>query len=761
MTINQNNGLCSYLGLVGGVTSVKFRCPIHGDKKASGTASIGKDGRILITCHAGCRIEDILEAWGFSMRDLFQEDNKSERKQKYSPIVATYPYHDAEGNLLYEKVRREDKSFTQRRPDGSGGYIYNRQGVPHVLYRLPEVLQADSWVFIVEGEKDANTITKTGFVSTTGENGAGTGKWLPQYTEQLRGKHCLIIGDHDAVGQAYAQEVTNAIHGVASSVKLLDLAKVWPEIPEHGDVSDMFQAKGQDNALSLLLDLINTTPEWEPSMKLVQREETSVWEEPIPFDTMDAPDFPIESLPAPMAALVNALAESTQTPPEMAGVLALGVMATAHQSKYDLEVTTDWTEPLCLYTVAIAPPGERKSAVISSLTKPIHAYEALRREAEAVETEQNRTERSMLEQRIESAKKSAVKAKGENAFIAQQEVLELVAELAEFKDKHPYRLLVDDITPERLTDVMDTQGGSISIESAEGGLFDSLSGRYDKSANFDIYLKGHAGDPITVDRMGRKANHIKNPKLSMILTIQPEVLTGLMDNATFRGRGLCGRFLYAMCKSKVGRRDSSPPTIPFEVKENYKRFIERILSNQGTGSIRLSQEAQKLRITYSELIESRLGNEWEHMRDWGGKAVGAMLRIAALLHASAVNNPTEIPISSETLTEAVKIAEFLGDHAMVSYQQMGADESLEDAKYLLRRIESTGQDEISKRDLFQLCRGKFKKTEHMEPVLQTLVDMSYIKEVEIGTGERGRPSRKIILNPLHNNHKNLKNAIRN
>lgn len=82
--------------------------------------------------------------------------------------------------------------------------------------------------------------------------------------------------------------------------------------------------------------------------------------------------------------------------------------------------------------------------------------------------------------------------------------------------------------------------------------------RHDRAANFDIYLKGHAGDTISVDRIGRKSNYIAKPRLTMLLTIQPSVLHGLMDNATFRGRGLCGRFLYAMCKSKVGRREVSP-----------------------------------------------------------------------------------------------------------------------------------------------------------------------------------------------------------
>ena len=145
---------------------------------------------------------------------------------------------------------------------------------------------------------------------------------------------------------------------------------------------------------------------------------------------------------------------------------------------------------------------------------------------------------------------------------------------------------------------MDAQGGCITVSSAEGGVFDSMAGRYEKGANFDIYLKGHSGDPITVDRIGRKANHIKAPRLTMMLTIQPDVLNGVMNNSTFRGRGLCGRFLYAVCKSKVGRRAISPPPVPDRVRDEYRAFVRRILSDQGSGIIRLSPEADEVRKSY-------------------------------------------------------------------------------------------------------------------------------------------------------------------
>lgn len=473
--------------------------------------------------------------------------------------------------------------------------------------------------------------------------------------------------------------------------------------------------------------------------------ENQEWEIPIPFNEVNTPPFPVEALPGPLAAFVERLSESTQTPEEMAGILSLGILATAFQSKFTVEITPDWREPLCLYCVAVAPPGERKSAVISALTKPIYEYESEQRELEAVEIAQNQTEKALLEKALEAAKSAATKGKG-NFSEKRAEALELSSQLAQFQDMYPFRLLVDDVTPERLIDLMDRQGGCMTVCSAEGGLFDAMSGRYDKTANFDIYLKGHAGDAIVVDRIGRKANSIPNPRLTMLLTIQPEVLSGLMNNTTFRGRGLCGRFLYAMCKSKVGYREISPPPVPDHVRAEYRAFVRRIMSTQWSGTIRLSPDADEIRKEYQAYIEKKLGNEWENMRDWGGKVTGALVRIAALMHAAEVQgDPTETPISPEVMAGATSIAEFLSAHAVAAYQVMGANEEYENARYLWGRIQRSGQDEMSKRDLFRLCKGKFKRVEDMEPALQTLISMGYVREVDLSTG--GRPTKKLFFNP--------------
>ena len=318
-------------------------------------------------------------------------------------------------------------------------------------------------------------------------------------------------------------------------------------------------------------------------------------------------------------------------------------------------------------------------------------------------------------------------------------------ELNKFEVMREFRLIADDVTPEKIIEIMEGQGGTITISSAEGGIFDIMAGRYSKMPNLDIFLKAHACEPITIDRIGRRCNSIERPCLTMILTIQPIVMQGIM-NPTFIGRGLCARFLYAVCDSKIGYRDADPDSISAEVSSEYNEFVERILSGTDKGIIKLNEEARTRYLEYAAAFETRLREDLSHIPEWGGKLVGAMLRIAALLHAAEnSDNPCETPVSASVIERAILIADYLSIHAQAAHQTMGADETMANAKYLWKRIETIDAPQISKRDLHHYCKGKFKKAEEMTPALDILADMHYVYEEEIPTG--GRPSVIIYFNP--------------
>ena len=471
----------------------------------------------------------------------------------------------------------------------------------------------------------------------------------------------------------------------------------------------------------------------------------------MPFDVIDTPDFPVSALPAPVAAFVHAISDNTQTPAEMAASVVLGVLASAFQGKYQIAATYNWREPLNLYLLMIADVGDRKSAVLRPMSAPVYEYEAVVRETEKEAVAQNQQKKRLLEKKLAAAEKAAAApVPNEKSAAAEQMACELARDVANFKEVHPTRLIVDDVTQEALVAIMEEQGGCLTQYSAEGGLFDALKGRYIQSVNIDVYLKSHCGDPLSVHRIGRRSNDIPNPRLTLLLMCQPDVLSGLMTEPTFRGRGLCARFLYTMCRSRVGYRlvGFDAPVIPPDVTEAYNKFILELLYRQDNGVIWLDSDALQLWNQYCKRTEARLVDDLEALRDWGSKLVGAMLRITGLLHAANCENPTETRVTAETISRAIVISEFFAANAIAAYQSMGADSALEDALYLWKRLQSANQLQTTKRDLFNMCKGKFKTVELMEPALERLTAMGYIRITEHKQGGAGRPTIKIDVNPL-------------
>ena len=151
----------------------------------------------------------------------------------FSNEPIAYDYIDAQGELLYQVLRFYPKSFRQRRPDSNGGWVYNLKDVPALPYLLP-ALQRDQQgtIFIVEGEKCADELSRQGLLATT--NSGGAGNWKPILNHHFQGRDVVIIPDNDTAGRTHAQKVAQNLFGVANSLKILEL----PGLPEKGDVFD-------------------------------------------------------------------------------------------------------------------------------------------------------------------------------------------------------------------------------------------------------------------------------------------------------------------------------------------------------------------------------------------------------------------------------------------------------------------------------------------------------------------------------------------
>jgi DNA primase len=229
-------------------------CPAHDDHNPSLSIDESEDGGVLVHCFAGCLPERVCGVLGIGLgergpkKDRRNSSFPQQTTSKSRPVVATYDYTDEDGKLLFQVLRYEPKRFCQRRPDGRGGWLYNLNNTRRVLYRLPDLLRADTsaMVFIVEGEKDAERLVTLGLVATT--NPGGAGKWRSEYVQGLRDRYVCVVPDNDKPGSRHAQDIANSLAGEAASVRILAL----PKLPDKGDVSNWLDTGGTEEALKNL-----------------------------------------------------------------------------------------------------------------------------------------------------------------------------------------------------------------------------------------------------------------------------------------------------------------------------------------------------------------------------------------------------------------------------------------------------------------------------------------------------------------------------
>jgi replicative DNA helicase len=328
------------------------------------------------------------------------------------------------------------------------------------------------------------------------------------------------------------------------------------------------------------------------------------------------------------------------------------------------------------------------------------------------------------------------------------------------------RWLVDDATPEALAGLLASYG-RIALLSPEGDVFDQMAGRYNQQVgpNLGVYLKGHAGDLLKVDRRGRPPEYVQRPSLTIGLTVQPEVLQGLAGRPGFRGRGLLARVLYSLPESLVGRRQAGAPPVPATVADRYALELHALAASlttpagdDGPALLTLNQEAAELLLVFERDLEPRLAagsGDLAHLAGWAAKLAGATCRLAALLHlAEHLRDGWNGPIAANTLAGAIRLADYLVEHARAVFDLMGADPRVGDARWLLDWISRTDQVQFSRRDAHQAARGRFPKATDLEPALRLLEEHGYLRRVDPELSRdphgRGRPaSPRFVVNPLH------------
>lgn len=479
--------------------------------------------------------------------------------------------------------------------------------------------------------------------------------------------------------------------------------------------------------------------------------EPTPWDgEPVPLTARRLlPPFPTDALPGWVAEHVAAVAEFTQTPPDLAGCIALAALSTAAGGRAVVEVRPGWREPVNLFTAVAMPPGSRKSAVFAAMTGPLLAAEAA-----LVELARPRVVEAELTARVAQARAEKAAKAAEVATTADARATAFAdassAAMAAEELTVPVlpRLVADDITSEAAASLIAEQGGRLAVLSAEAGIFTTLAGRYSGAPNLEVFLKGHAGDMLRVDRKGRPAEHVEHPALTLGLAVQPDVLVDIARMPGFRGRGLLARILYSLPVNTVGRRrvGTPPPAehIAAGYADNLRALVLALTDWTDPAVLPLDPDADARVLDLEAAIEPRLDSEagdLGHVADWASKLTGATVRIAGLLHlAGHPRDGWNRAVDAGTLDAAARLGHYYLAHALAVFDHMGADPTTDDARTVLDWIARTGTGRFTRRDVFAALRGnRLKKVTDLDPAIGLLIDHGHLRPVPALPTTGGRP----------------------
>ena len=709
--------------------------------------------------HAAQRVADLYPDW----RDIpgLYEDERGRPNLAGSPGYLI-PCWDPEGNIIALQIRKDNDSdskcewFSSSHKDGGLG--------PGGQFSFFGYKKGTNRIRITEGGPKAYLAylhTGVATISAPGISFFGSDRLIDLLLE-LSILVVVLAPDADF------REKPEVLEAVRRAITRFQAAGFQVEV-EAWDPS----TKGIDDCLLAGHEIQTVTPEAflrlasgnKPDLVVIEdpgslqwsREEPSglekqsVWDDPEPIDALPpGPEFPLDCFTDKVAAFVAGRTEELQTPTDLQALTLLGATSVPLLGAVKVNPFGSWVEPLNLLCAPIAPPGEKKSATVRAIFAPHDKEEARITGVFEAEKRRRRAARRMLELEMRDAKKD-----GDTDRISA-----LHEKIEELEPPTRPQLILDDSTDEARALAMSQNKGRIGLASAEGTLFSGVA-RYsaDGAPRVDTLLKGHAGDALRINRVGREPIFVSEAHIGGTIMAQPDVIKRLTKHEDLKGVGFLARWFWSYPDSRMGRRNMAARPCPESCYTDWELTCMRLFSLgadvENPRFLRFGPQAvNRLREWMGE-IEPMLAGELAFMADWAAKLAGLTVRLAGILHclnhaSTRAETFTEL-IGPPTLEQAITLARYALSHARRAYFLMGYKGSQPtegaDLEILTKLASLEPGKRISVRDFHRRVdsQPRFKRKEALDLVLGALQSKGWIRILRLGTG--GRPSDHIDLHP--------------
>lgn len=264
----------------------KISCPFHKDNTPSLSFNPKANRWHCFSCGRGGDIIDFIKEYkgfgyieacnhlGIELNEGYRalEDEKSQVKSyikwqlnnigtfKDWKLINIYRFTDKDNKTLYFKAKFSTPSKKEMRyysfNDGKVEMKRNHEEVPYNLYGIVRALEKNKPIFIVEGEKDADTLIYMGYTATSFKGV----KEIDVNT--FKDKNIYFIGDTGEAGEGYKNEVWSKLKDHVKSFNIVELTGI-NKFPDNSDVTDWIQ---QGYTVDDLKRAIDDSWDWKKSL---------------------------------------------------------------------------------------------------------------------------------------------------------------------------------------------------------------------------------------------------------------------------------------------------------------------------------------------------------------------------------------------------------------------------------------------------------------------------------------------------------------
>lgn len=683
---------------------------------------------------------------------------------------ALHEYTTADGEPLYWRIRLKHPESGDKwiRPMQRSGDSY-ALGEPDFpagkpLYRLHELAaRPGDPVTVCEGEWCADALVQRGALTTT--SGAADSAAKTDW-RALAGRRVTIWPDNDEAGRRYADAVAAALRALGCTVFIIDVAAL--DLPPKGDAVDWLAAHSDATVADIAaLPIVAVGASaaagdgW-PDPKLIQAAL-----HPVPAFDADT------LLPDALRGWVMDEADRMPCPPDFvaaAVLVGLGAIIGA-RCAIKPKARDSWLIVPNLWGGIVGLPSAKKSPAIGAALKQLDRLVAQAMEAHHADLEAFEADKTVFEAKkdaIESRIKVAAKAKdgkGEN--------LDSIAkELQGHRQQAPdapilRRYKSNDTTIEKLGELLrENPAGLLVLRDELVGLIASWD-REGREGERAFYLEAWNGNAaFDTDRIGRGSIFIPNLCVSIFGGIQPDKLTGYLEQAAhaLANDGMLQRFQVLVYPDHRAWewRDRIPAKAArdraFAVFEALADFDPVAWGAAPADDFdkfphfRFDDAAQDIFIEWSGDLHGTKMPAEDHpiIQQHLAKFDKLFPALALILHlADGAATGRRGPVTAEAALRAAAWCDYLEAHARRCYGLL-TDDGLRAAQALADKVrQGKLADGFTARDVRRNQWRSLTTEEAVQAALDWLEDEDWLRAEEVGgTGPgTGRRTYRYVVNP--------------